>query len=61
LEGQTLANVIAETHQDVHYMQDDEKLIDFLTTKTKEGDAIVFLGSHGFRGMIESLVSRLSK
>lgn len=59
LDGQALADVIQKTHPNVRYMPDDEALVDFLASK-KEDDCIVFLGSHGFRNMIETLVSKLS-
>lgn len=56
MEGQQLKNVISETHKNTVYLEDDEELISCLKQKTITGDAIVFLGSHGFRGMIEQLV-----
>jgi len=59
LDGQELTQVITETHGDVRYMEHDEKLVEFLGTQTKKGDVIAFLGSHGFRGMIEELVSTI--
>jgi UDP-N-acetylmuramate: L-alanyl-gamma-D-glutamyl-meso-diaminopimelate ligase len=60
-EGAELAEVIRESHKDVHYIDDDTALIEFITTARNEGDAIVFLGSHGFRGMIEETVKKLAK
>jgi len=60
LDGAALADVIAESHPDVRYVEDDEKLIQLLTMQTKKGDVVAFLGSHGFRGMIEELIGKLS-
>lgn len=61
LEGDALSKVIAKTHSDVRYRDIDEDLIDELVAESAPGDVIIFLGSHGFRGMIEDLCSRLSK
>ncbi len=52
MEGKDLAAVIAKTHPNVKYIEDDTELV-----KTLEGDVIAFLGSHGFRGMIEATIS----
>jgi UDP-N-acetylmuramate-alanine ligase len=59
LEGLNLSNVISKTHRNTHYIEDDEKLIHYIKTIVKEGDVVIFLGSHGFRGMIEELVKSL--
>lgn len=59
LEGNELATLIGETHADTRYIEEDEKLIETLTTTAKNGDVIAFLGSHGFRGMIEEIVKKL--
>lgn len=56
MDGSQLTSVIAQTHQNTVYLENDEKLISYLKQKTITGDAIVFLGSHGFRGMIDRLV-----
>ncbi len=56
MDGAKLAEVIGKTHPNVKYIDDDEKLIDYLINNTKKGDVVVFLGSHGFRGMIDRLV-----
>lgn len=60
IDGEKLAEVISKTHDNVQYIDDDEKLLDYLVNNTKTGDVVVFLGSHGFRGMIDELVSTLS-
>jgi len=59
LDGAELAKVIASSHPDVRYIEDDNELIQLLFTQTKKGDCVAFLGSHGFRGMIEELVKKL--
>ena len=59
-DGEELAETILENHHDVHYIEDDESLVEFITYARNEGDVIVFLGSHGFRGMIEETVEKLA-
>lgn len=61
LEGNQLAAVIEETHSHTHYFEDDTALVQHLLDETKEGGVIAFLGSHGFRGMIEDVIKQLSK
>jgi len=57
LEGVELAAIIAKTHPKVQYIDEDKKLLAYLKEKTRAGDAVVFIGSHSFRGMIEELVN----
>lgn len=59
MEGDELAAVISKTHNNVKYMPDDEAVVEHLISTTKKGDVIVFLGSHGFRNMIESVIEKL--
>jgi UDP-N-acetylmuramate: L-alanyl-gamma-D-glutamyl-meso-diaminopimelate ligase len=59
LEGDELAAYISETHQNVTYIKDDKTLIKEIVETAKDGDVIVFLGSHGFRGMIEETIQKL--
>ena len=61
MDGQELASVIKQKNKEtkVLYIENDEKLIDFLVNKTKSKDVIIFLGSHGFRGMIEQTITCL--
>lgn len=56
MDGAKIAEVISQTHHNVKYIDDDKKLIDYLIKNQHKGDVIVFLGSHGFRGMIDSVV-----
>ena len=51
-EGPELAQTISETHANVVYIDEDQELVDYLVDNVATGDVIVFLGSHGFRGMI---------
>lgn len=60
MEGDELAATIGKTHPATHYIESDQKLVTFLTTETQLGDVVAFLGSHGFRGMIEEAVTALS-
>lgn len=57
LDGQALADHIKKTSGQTKYIGDDDELVGYLKQKTQAGDVIVFLGSHGFRGMIEELLS----
>lgn len=59
LEGKELSEVIGKTHPNVHFFEDDQKLIEHVTTGVGHGDVVVFLGSHGFRGMIDEVVKKL--
>lgn len=61
LQGEELKDIISKTHNNTKYIENDEDLVKFLIENTKKGDVITFLGSHGFRGMIEETVNRLSK
>ncbi len=55
-EGSELTKIIAKTHPNVKYIDDDEELVNYLIKQNKV--TIVFCGSHGFRGMIEELISK---
>src|SRR3989339_1716948 len=59
IDGKKLAEVIAKTHPDVKYIDDDAELLKYIIDNKKKNDCIVFLGSHGFRNMIEQLVISL--
>lgn len=59
-DGDELAATIEESHKEVHYLENDEELVQFLTQARSEGDVIAFLGSHGFRGMIEETVKKIA-
>lgn len=60
MDGEGLARVISVTHSDTKYIESDEELVDVAVKTAISGDVIVFLGSHGFRGMIEEAVGRLT-
>ncbi|MCB9798256.1 hypothetical protein H6758_00855 [Candidatus Nomurabacteria bacterium] len=55
LDGQRLAEIVQKTHPNVHHIEDDDELVSLLKQEATSGDVIVFLGSHGFRGMIEAM------
>ncbi len=59
MDGKELSETIQKTHKNVKYFEDDAALVNFLIAETKKDDCIVFLGSHGFRGMIEETVNKL--
>ena len=61
LDGAELAEVISNTHPNTQYIDEDTTVIEALVAQAKKGDTIAFLGSHGFRGMIEELVERIKK
>lgn len=65
MDGPELTNVISKTRQDNRYtttcIEDDMALVQYIISNTKKGDVVAFLGSHGFRGMIEETVNKLSK
>lgn len=55
LDGAKLRDIISRTHDNVKLIEDDAELVKYLADSAGPDDAIVFLGSHGFRGMIEAL------
>lgn len=59
MEGVELTETISKTNKNVRYIENDEKLVKSLIENSKKGDVIVFLGSHGFRGMIEETITSL--
>lgn len=59
--AQELAAEIQKTHPHVVCIEDDGALVQELQASTVQGDVIIFLGSHGFRGMIETLIERLEQ
>jgi UDP-N-acetylmuramate: L-alanyl-gamma-D-glutamyl-meso-diaminopimelate ligase len=61
IEGRELADTIAKTHPHAVCIEKDEDLVAILTSQAEKGDVIAFLGSHGFRGMIEQTVKELSE
>lgn len=56
-EGEQLATIIARTHANTRYIDEDAHLIAHLRN-SEPNSVIIFLGSHGFRGMIEELTSK---
>ncbi|MDR3558303.1 MAG: Mur ligase family protein, partial [Candidatus Pacebacteria bacterium] len=58
MEGAELAETISKTHKNCALIEDDEKIVQTAVSQAKKDDIIVFLGSHGFRGMIEETVEK---
>ena len=56
MDGQELVDIIGKTHKNVAYIEEDDNLINYLKTNNQKGDTIVFMGSHGFRRMIEKMI-----
>ena len=69
-DGAKLTEIISQTHPRAIFINNDDKLIEYLLkkktptpqgrgsdTSVGEDDVVVFLGSHGFRGMIERLIA----
>ena len=61
IEGEELTEIISKTQKNVIYIDDDEKLVDYILKNSKPNDVVTFLGSHGFRNMIESVTSKISQ
>lgn len=59
IEGGELAQVISKTNPETFYIENDAELIKAVLENTKKNDVIVFLGSHGFRGMIDETTTYL--
>ncbi|MEI6304711.1 MAG: Mur ligase family protein [Candidatus Taylorbacteria bacterium] len=60
IEGQELAEIIGKTQKNTIHIDDDEKLVSYILSIAKKGDVIAFLGSHGFRGMIEETIKNIT-
>ncbi len=63
MDGVRLREILAKKNPStqIWYCSDDEESIDLLVRHSEPGDVIAFLGSHGFRGIIENLVEKLKK
>lgn len=60
IEGDELARIISQTHKNTFYIEDDAQIVEKIATEVRKGDVVAFLGSHGFRGMIEETAKRLA-
>jgi len=58
MDENTLTDVISQSHAHTQCIDDDDALVSHLFLQAKKNDTIVFLGSHGFRGMIEALIKK---
>jgi UDP-N-acetylmuramate-alanine ligase len=61
MEGDELCATISKTHKNAIYLDDDTKLVDYIKSIAQKDDIIAFLGSHGFRGMIEETMKKIQK
>jgi UDP-N-acetylmuramate: L-alanyl-gamma-D-glutamyl-meso-diaminopimelate ligase len=65
MDGEELALAISKTNKNVIYIEDDNTLVSRIVEivkdldNTKNNNVIAFLGSHGFRGMIEQTITSL--
>jgi UDP-N-acetylmuramate-alanine ligase len=60
-EGKELAEVISKTHPHCRYIESDEELVATLRKEAEKSCVIAFIGSHGFRGMIEETIQAFGK
>lgn len=60
IDGEDLRKIIAKTQPSTTYIDDDGELIRYVIKKAPLDGVIVFLGSHGFRGMIDEIVKNLA-
>lgn len=58
-DGLELTKIIGQSHKNVKHLDNDGDLIKYLLQKSGDKSIIAFLGSHGFRGMIEDLIKNL--
>ena len=56
-DGKFLRDIIAKTHDNAIFIENDNEVIQYIEKNLKKEDVVVFLGSHGFRGMIEEVIS----
>ncbi len=61
IEGDELTTTIARTHPNAHYIDNDDTVVSQACAEAKAGDCIVFMGSHGFRGMIEAVTAQVQQ
>lgn len=64
VSGADLCNFLANfsiqsSNSQILYEPDDHKLVNILVDESKKDDIIAFMGSHGFRGMIEEVIKGL--
>ena len=58
LNGREITEVISKSHKNVAYMNDEGEILDHLR-KIKGKKIITFMGSRGFRGMIDQTIEKL--
>jgi UDP-N-acetylmuramate: L-alanyl-gamma-D-glutamyl-meso-diaminopimelate ligase len=55
-DGEELARIIGLTHKNTVYIENDEELVKHIRETIATGDVLIFLGSHGFRSMIDTFI-----
>ena len=61
IDGEELTAIIRKTQANVIYIDNDYELVDYLAKIAKPNDVVAFLGSHGFRNMIESVCQQIQQ
>ncbi len=59
MDGLELRDAIGLTHHHAELIEEDDRLVELIKKNTHPGDVVVFLGSHGWRGMVEMLIEKL--
>lgn len=60
LDGEDIAKIIKKSQINTTYIDDDSELVKYIIKKSEPGSVIIFLGSHGFRGMIDEVVKNVT-
>lgn len=61
VHSRDLVRVIAEHQNNVYYMAEQKKVIDFLDTQARRGDVILCMSVRGFDDLARKLVARLKR
>lgn len=59
LEGAELAEIISKTKENTIYCEEDKEVVRIIKNSCNENCIVVFMGSHGFRGIIEETIKAL--
>jgi len=59
VSGAELAQYLSQTHKNVSYEENNEKILAWLKTHAKKNTLIAFLGSRDFGGMIEKMINKI--
>ncbi|OIO20544.1 MAG: hypothetical protein AUJ23_00035 [Candidatus Magasanikbacteria bacterium CG1_02_32_51] len=61
IEGEELTEIIRKTQKNVKYIDNDDELVDYVVKIARPNDVVAFLGSHGFRNMIEAVCQQIQQ